>query len=190
MPDIVDQPLRLVSNAAVRVGVRVHREEVRDLTSEIEWAKSTLVTPEEYSIRAKAAGRELPQPADVVAEIYEQYEQAKRRASLLDFADLLLVTAAGIESFPDVAAQVRARYRHFVVDEYQDVSPLQQRLLMPGWATGTTYAWSAIPIQTIYSLPAPAPVPAGVSAPLPERHGGAPAPRLPLHPAGRGSVTR
>ena len=152
MPDIVDQPLRLVSNAAVRVGVRVHREEVRDLTSEIEWAKSTLVTPEDYPIRAKAAGRELPQPADVVAEIYEQYEQAKRRASLLDFADLLLVTAAGIESFPDVAAQVRTRYRHFVVDEYQDVSPLQQRLLDAWLGDRDDLCVVGDPNQTIYSF--------------------------------------
>jgi DNA helicase-2/ATP-dependent DNA helicase PcrA len=152
MPDIVDQPLRLVSNAAVRVGVRVHREDLRDLTSEIEWAKSTLVTPEDYPMRAKAAARELPQPADVVADIYEQYEQAKRRAALLDFADLLLVTAAGIESFPDVAAQVRARYRHFVVDEYQDVSPLQQRLLEAWVGDRDDLCVVGDPNQTIYSF--------------------------------------
>ena len=152
MPDVVDQPLRLVSNAAARVGVRLRREDVRDLTGEIEWAKSMLVTPEEYPIRAKAAGREPPQPGDMVADIYEQYEQAKRRASLLDFADLLLVTAAGIESFSDVAAQVQARYRHFVVDEYQDVSPLQQRLLEAWLGERDDLCVVGDPNQTIYSF--------------------------------------
>src|SRR4029077_14581905 len=69
MPEVLDQPLRLVSNAAAPVGGRVHREDVRDLTSEIEWAKSVLVTPEDDPVRAKAAGREPPQPGEVVSEI-------------------------------------------------------------------------------------------------------------------------
>ena len=63
------------------------------------------------------------------------YEEAKARAGVLDFEDLLLVTAAAIEEHRDVAEELRSRYRHFVVDEYQDVSPLQQRLL-DAWLGG------------------------------------------------------
>ncbi len=54
---------------------------------------------------------------------------SRTSASQIDFEDVLLVTAGMIESEPRVAQQVREQYRFFVVDEYQDVSPLQQELL-------------------------------------------------------------
>ena len=57
------------------------------------------------------------------------YESAKQEAEQLDFDDLLLHTCAVLETDEDVAREFRARYRCFVVDEYQDVTPLQQRLL-------------------------------------------------------------
>ena len=129
MPEVVDNPLRLVGNAAARLRLRVERAELRDLAAEIEWAKAVLATPEQYAARANAAGRAISTPAATVAKVYAEYEQVKRRAGQLDFADLLLVMAGAIEEFADVAEEVRRRYRHFVVDEYQDVSPIQQRLL-------------------------------------------------------------
>jgi DNA helicase-2/ATP-dependent DNA helicase PcrA len=129
VPDVVDNTLRLVGNAAARLRLRTDRAELRDLASEIEWAKAVLATPEQYPSRAQEAGREAPMTPDTVARVYAEYEQAKRRSGQLDFADLLLVMAGAIEEYRDVAEEVRSRYRHFVVDEYQDVSPLQQRLL-------------------------------------------------------------
>ncbi|MGH8960203.1 MAG: ATP-dependent helicase, partial [Jatrophihabitantaceae bacterium] len=98
-------------------------------------AKAVLVTPATYAERAAAAGRETPQPPDVVARVFAEYEQAKQRAGVVDFADLLMIMAGALEEYPDVAEEVRARYRHFVVDEYQDMSPLQQRLL-DAWLGG------------------------------------------------------
>src|SRR3712207_8954472 len=53
---------------------------------------------------------------------YTTLFRSKQRDGALDFEDLLLVTAFAIEEHPDVARQVRAQYRHFVVDEYQDRS--------------------------------------------------------------------
>ena len=129
MPAVVDNPLRLVGSAATRARLRTDRAELRDLAAEIEWAKAVLVTPTDYPARAVAAGRQPPTSPATVAQVYESYEEAKRRAGQLDFADLLLIMAGAIEAHADVAEEVRARYRHFVVDEYQDVSPLQQRLL-------------------------------------------------------------
>jgi len=129
MPEVVDNPLRMVANAAARARLRSDRTEVRDLAAEIDWAKSVLATPQDYAQRAVAAGRVPPLPPATVAEVYAGYEEAKRRAGQLDFADLLLIMAGAIEEYADVAEEVRSRYRHFVVDEYQDVSPLQQRLL-------------------------------------------------------------
>ncbi|MFN2517590.1 MAG: ATP-dependent helicase [Jatrophihabitantaceae bacterium] len=135
VPEVVDRPLRLVGNAAARLRLRTDAAELRDLAAEIDWAKAVLVTPEDYPTRARAAGRETSTTPDTIAKVYAEYEQAKRRAGQLDFSDLLLVMSAAIEEYRDVAEEIRSRYRHFVVDEYQDVSPLQQRML-DAWLGG------------------------------------------------------
>lgn len=57
------------------------------------------------------------------------YEQLKRDRSVIDFEDVLLLTVGILQDRHDIADQIRRQYQHFVVDEYQDVSPLQQRLL-------------------------------------------------------------
>src|SRR5690625_7475865 len=64
-----------------------------------------------------------------ISRLMRRYEDEKSDRYLIDFEDVLLFLVGWLESRPDVAAQVREQYRHFVVDEYQDVSPLQQRLL-------------------------------------------------------------
>jgi DNA helicase II / ATP-dependent DNA helicase PcrA len=152
MPEVVDNPLRLVANAAARLRLRTDRTELRDLAAEIDWAKAVLATPETYPQRAAEAGREPPLAANTVAGVYAEYEQTKRRAGQLDFADLLLVMAGALEELPDVAEEVRSRYRHFVVDEYQDVSPVQQRLL-DAWLGGREdLCVVGDPNQTIYSF--------------------------------------
>jgi DNA helicase-2/ATP-dependent DNA helicase PcrA len=152
LPEVLDNPLRTVGNAAARLRLRVDRAELRDLAAEIDWAKAVLVTPEAYPQRAKAAGRETTTSADTVAAVYAEYERAKRRAGQLDFADLLLVMAGALEELPDVAEEVRSRYRHFVVDEYQDVSPVQQRLLDAWLGERTDLCVVGDPNQTIYSF--------------------------------------
>jgi DNA helicase-2/ATP-dependent DNA helicase PcrA len=135
MPEVVANPIRLVGNAAARARLRLHRTELRDLASEIDWAKAALAGPEDYPKRSVEAARTPPLDAATVAEVYDGYEKAKRRAGQVDFSDLLLIMAGAIEQYRDVAEEVRSRYRHFVVDEYQDVSPLQQRLL-DAWLGG------------------------------------------------------
>jgi len=135
MPQVADNPLRLVGNAAARAKLRVDRAGVRDLAAEIDWAKAVLATPHTYARRVKEADRDAPMDPDTVAAVFQEYEDSKRRAGVVDFADLLMIMAGAMEEFRDVATEIRARYRHFVVDEYQDVSPLQQRLL-DAWLGG------------------------------------------------------
>jgi DNA helicase-2/ATP-dependent DNA helicase PcrA len=152
MPSLVENKLRLVAAAASRARLSTDRTTLRDLASEIEWAKTTLATPEDYPQRAKAAGREAPFEAAAVAAVYAGYESAKQRDGALDFEDLLLVTAYALEEHREVAQQVRGQYRHFVVDEYQDVNPLQQRLL-DAWLGGRAdLCVVGDPNQTIYSF--------------------------------------
>ena len=152
MPPLIENKLRVVATAAARNRLTTDRTSLRDLASEIEWAKTTLATPEDYPARARTAGREPPFEAAAVAAVYASYEQAKERDGALDFEDLLLVTAYALEGHPDVARTVRDQYRHFVVDEYQDVNPLQQRLL-DAWLGGRAEVCVVgDPNQTIYSF--------------------------------------
>ncbi len=152
MPALIENKLRVVATAAARNRLTTDRTSLRDLASEIEWAKTTLATPEDYPARAKSAGREPPFEAAAVAAVYASYESAKERDGALDFEDLLLVTAYAIEGHPEVARAVRDQYRHFVVDEYQDVNPLQQRLL-DAWLGGRAeICVVGDPNQTIYSF--------------------------------------
>ncbi|MFI6762928.1 ATP-dependent DNA helicase UvrD2 [Micromonospora sp. NPDC050417] len=152
MPELLDSKVRLVTLAAARSGLRTDRAAARDLAGEIEWAKSSLVEPAEYVVAAAKALRETPHEPARVAEVFAAYEQIKRANGVIDFEDMLRAAVWGIEEHPDVAEQVRAQYRHFVVDEYQDVNPLQQRLL-DAWLGGRddlTVVGDAS--QTIYSF--------------------------------------
>src|SRR4051812_42941911 len=152
MPELLESKARVVSLAAARVGVRADRTGARDLAGEIEWAKSSLVEPGEYVVAATKALREPPYEPGKVAEVFAAYESIKRRQGVIDFEDMLRAAVWGIEEHSDVAEQIRSQYRHFVVDEYQDVNPLQQRLL-DAWLGGRddlTVVGDAS--QTIYSF--------------------------------------
>ena len=132
-PDLLTNKFQLVANAAARARLRPGTGEVRDLLSEIEWATCTLTSPQDYP--AAAVGRTPPYDAAVVAQVYEGYRDVKAAQGLADFDDMLLLTAGILEEHRDVAEEFRAAYRSFVVDEYQDVTPLQQRLL-DAWLGG------------------------------------------------------
>ncbi|MFC5992826.1 ATP-dependent DNA helicase UvrD2 [Pseudonocardia hispaniensis] len=126
---LLEGKLRLVGQAAARAKAATDQDALRDLAGEIEWAKASLITPQDYPAAVATRRRDIPAPAEQVAAVYAGYEELKNQAALLDFDDLLLHTAAALEEHPNVAAEFRDRYRCFVVDEYQDVTPLQQRLL-------------------------------------------------------------
>jgi DNA helicase-2/ATP-dependent DNA helicase PcrA len=104
---------------------------LRDVASEIEWAKASQVTVADYPERAGGARRQPPGTLalDDVAALYAAYDERKTAAGLIDFEDVLLLTVGMLDTRPDVADEVRGQYRWFTVDEYQDVNPLQQRLL-------------------------------------------------------------
>ena len=130
-PDIQAHKAPLVGAAARRLGLPTDRATVRDLAAEVEWAKVTMTLPEDYAQAAVAAGRTgvAGQETATVAQVLSLYEEAKSERGVIDFEDVLLLTIGILLDREDVAAQVRGQYKHFVVDEYQDVSPLQQRLL-------------------------------------------------------------
>ncbi|MFC4905240.1 ATP-dependent helicase [Kocuria oceani] len=135
LPGLVEHKARLITEAAQNMRLSTDRAAVRDLAAEIEWAKVSMLTPDTYP--ARAARRDMPLGYEVrtVQRLYQTYEELKTDRHLIDFEDVLLLTVAVLEEDERVAATVREQYRHFVVDEYQDVSPLQQRLL-DAWLGG------------------------------------------------------
>ncbi|MCU1673271.1 MAG: uvrD [Frankiales bacterium] len=134
-PRLVDNTFGMVANAAARARLRPGTNELRDLLSELEWAAASLYGPEDYVVAAQKAGRQPPFDAPVVAQVYDAYRDLKQAQGVADFSDLLLLTAGVLEEQGAVAEEFRSRYRSFVVDEYQDVTPLQQRLL-DAWLGG------------------------------------------------------
>ncbi len=129
LPGLVDHKAALIAEASRRLRLSTDRASIRDLAAEIEWAKVSMLTPDTYA--EAAAGRAEPAGMDTTAvtRLFAAYEDLKVDRNVIDFEDVLLITVGILQEDPKVAAAVRAQYRHFVVDEYQDVSPLQQRLL-------------------------------------------------------------
>lgn len=129
MPRILESKGRLIGQAAEQLRLRVDTAALRDAAAEIEWRKVSRMPLEAYA-RA-AASRSLPAtlPVDRMTALQERYERLKDEGRRIDFEDVLLATAGMLESEHWIAEQVREQYRFFVVDEYQDVSPLQQQLL-------------------------------------------------------------
>nr|WP_221472529.1 ATP-dependent DNA helicase UvrD2 [Amycolatopsis umgeniensis] len=157
--ELLENKFRYISQAANKAGLGTETELLRDLASEIEWSKASLVSPDDYPAVAARTQRDTPAPASQVAEVYRNYEKVKNAAQVLDFDDLLLHTTAVLEEHTVVAQEFRERYRCFVVDEYQDVTPLQQRLL-DAWLGGRddlTVVGDAN--QTIYSFGGASPRP-------------------------------
>ena len=154
LPKIESSKAPIVAAAASRVGVRPGQAEVRDLAAEIEWAKVSQIAPAGYAAAAVRAARTPPANLDPagMAEVYSAYEDTKRSRGVIDMEDILLLTVGILADSAEAAETVRRQYRHFVVDEYQDVSPLQQRLLELWLGDRHELCVVGDPAQTIYSF--------------------------------------
>ncbi|ADH69204.1 MULTISPECIES: ATP-dependent DNA helicase UvrD2 [Nocardiopsis] len=151
-PTLIESKLPVVSRAAHSVGLQPDRNGLRDLAGEIEWSKVTQVRPTDYDKAVVKAGRQPPLPAGEVARVFEAYEDLRREHNLLDFESMLELTAGMITEYPAIAQRVREQYRYFVVDEFQDVNPLQ-RLLLDAWlGDRDDLCVVGDPSQTIYSF--------------------------------------
>lgn len=151
-PDIIDSKFGLVGAAARRVGVRGDNALIRDLSAEVEWAKVSGMTPGTYVTRTRGGNRQVGDlDATTVAQVLAAYEEVKG-AERIDMEDILLVTASILADNPEVAATVRRQYRWFVVDEFQDVNPLQSQLLDLWLGGRDDVCVVGDPRQTIYSF--------------------------------------
>ena len=123
-----------------------------EIATEIEWAKTQLIRPEAYAVAAEDAGREPSRPFDQIAAAYERYEVEKRRRRLADFEDLVWWCADALERDNEFAAAQRWRFRHFFVDEFQDTSPAQLRLIRAWLGDRPDLCVVGDPDQSIYGF--------------------------------------
>ncbi|MGB3954879.1 MAG: ATP-dependent DNA helicase UvrD2 [Brooklawnia sp.] len=130
LPPVAGRNFSLIAEAARGFGVPVDTSLLRDLAQEISWAKVSNIATDRYADLAVRAGRQVSGlNPDQVGTAWLRYEQVKKRRQVIDFDDIMLCAIALLHEHPEVAAQVRDQYRHFTVDEYQDVSPVQRTLL-------------------------------------------------------------
>lgn len=152
-PDVIAQKVPAVVEAAGRLRLRLDRAGLRDVAAEIEWAKVSMLTAQTYAAAARAQRR---QPAGLdataMARLIEVYAEVCDERHVIDFEDVLLLTVGLLDEHPRVAAQIHDQYRHFVVDEYQDVNPLQQRLLDLWVGERPDVCVVGDPAQSIYSF--------------------------------------
>jgi DNA helicase II / ATP-dependent DNA helicase PcrA len=152
VPQVIDSKIGLVAEAARRLRLSAGLPELRDAAAEVEWAKVTQVRPDDYAAASAKAGRSGPFPADQLARLYAAYEELRRERHVIDFESVLELTAAILTQDPAAAAAMRDRYESFVVDEYQDVNPLQ-KLLLDAWLSDRDdVCVVGDPRQTIYSF--------------------------------------
>ncbi len=152
VPEVIESKAGLLAEAGRRIRLRLDLAELRDAAAEIEWAKVTQVRPEDYPPASEKCGRPGPLPPDRLAALYAAYEALRTERTLMDFESVLELTAAILDGHAPAAAAVRDRYRYFVVDEYQDVNPLQ-KLLLDQWAGDRDdVCVVGDPRQTIYSV--------------------------------------
>jgi DNA helicase-2/ATP-dependent DNA helicase PcrA len=152
-PEVLKHKAPAVAEAGSRLRLQLDRTTIRDLAAEVEWAKVSMLTPETYPAAARRAGRDpAGLDATAMARVLETYEEVKAERHVIDFEDVLLMTAGILAERDDIARTVRSQYRHFVVDEYQDVNAVQQHLLDLWLGDRSDLCVVGDAAQTIYSF--------------------------------------
>ncbi|HTN99860.1 MAG TPA: ATP-dependent DNA helicase UvrD2 [Microthrixaceae bacterium] len=146
-PDLLDRKVSMVS----RLMSSRDRGSTIDVVGEIEWAAARMITPETYEREASAAHRRPPVPMGTVAEVYERFTKEKLRRRLVDFDDLLRLAARDLDADPVYASARHWRFKHLFVDEFQDVNPLQYRLLCAWLGPESDLCAVGDPNQAIYA---------------------------------------
>ncbi|MEN9698534.1 MAG: hypothetical protein RL448_489, partial [Actinomycetota bacterium] len=152
-PDLLSSKPPFITAAIERTDLKLarnQRETVREISTEIEWAKVNQIAPEDLI----NTGRTLRGSLDLgdIAKVYESYEALKKQERVIDFEDLLMLTSAMLENESEVRERIHDQYRYFTVDEYQDISPLQQRLINAWLGSRDDICVVGDPAQTIYGF--------------------------------------
>ncbi|WDZ85244.1 DNA helicase PcrA [Micromonospora cathayae] len=118
-----DDSRRLMQMVTRELDLDPKRYPARGLAAQVSNLKNELVDPEEFAGRAKGPNERA------LAEAYTLYQRRLREAHALDFDDLIMTTVHLLQSHPHVAESYRRRFRHVLVDEYQDTNHAQYVLI-------------------------------------------------------------
>jgi DNA helicase-2/ATP-dependent DNA helicase PcrA len=162
-PDLMTTKTGFLTEAINRAGLSdsvraTNRELMRDIASEIEWAKVSQVAPSDYVDEISKRMQKPRVLPEQMVQIYTAYESIKKQELAIDFEDVLLLCAAMLEEEREVRERVQDQYRYFTIDEYQDVSPIQQRLINAWLGKRNDICVVGDPAQTIYSFAGATPV--------------------------------
>ncbi len=117
---------RLMSMVLRDLDLDPKRYNPRSFGHQVSNLKNELVDEESFRSRVAEQGTHQEQ---VLAEAYTEYQRRLRQANALDFDDLIMTTVHLLQAFPDVAEHYRRRFRHVLVDEYQDTNHAQYQLV-------------------------------------------------------------
>ncbi len=155
-PNIMDDPKSVTEQALIHYTdfANMTSAQIRDIIAEINWAKVSLIAPDDYARACACVSRDLPAALDVnqFVEAYKAYELEKNTRNLIDFNDLLLLACHILRAFPKACEKIRSKIGWITVDEYQDVSPLQHELLKCWLGNNRNICVVGDPAQTIYSF--------------------------------------
>lgn len=121
-----DDSRRLLLMIGRDMGLDVKRHSPRLLANAISNLKNELIDPDRALAELTESSDDLSR---VVAAVYGEYQRRLRSANALDFDDLIGETVAILQAFPEIAAHYRRRFRHILVDEYQDTNHAQYMLV-------------------------------------------------------------
>ncbi len=121
-----DDSRRLLMMIGKDMGIDTKRYSPRLLANGISNLKNELIDPQQAAAEASEAGEEMPR---IIADVFGEYQRRLRAANALDFDDLIGETVAVLQAFPQIAQYYRRRFRHILVDEYQDTNHAQYVLV-------------------------------------------------------------
>ncbi|MDR3152446.1 MAG: ATP-dependent helicase [Bifidobacteriaceae bacterium] len=153
-PEILNSKFSLLENICKQTGFSFSSYQISSISEEISWVKTSLLPIENYKDNTNWKNRDILQflPADQFIQIYKIYEAHKAKMNKIDFEDILLIMVHAIDQFPRVASEIRQNYRYFIVDEFQDISPLQYYVLRMWMGHNLNICVVGDPSQTIYSF--------------------------------------
>jgi DNA helicase II / ATP-dependent DNA helicase PcrA len=126
MPSIAPDRTRLVRECLKELRLEI---DPYPAMTDIDWARARRIEPRDYERQSRAARRRGAVPPGRFVDLAATYEALKKRRGVVDFDDLLDQNLRAVETDAAFRALVHWRFRHFFVDEAQDLNPLQHALL-------------------------------------------------------------
>jgi DNA helicase-2/ATP-dependent DNA helicase PcrA len=151
-PRVLESKSRAIGKAAETLKIRLDANTIRDVAAEIEWRKYSMLSMEQYLDQITSRPIITGLAPIKSYEIQVAYEDAKVKAKQIDWEDVLMLCTGMLKAEPRALAHVHSQYRFFTVDEYQDISKLQQELLDTWLGDRSDLCVVGDPNQTIYSF--------------------------------------